>query len=275
MRVLSRVFRASYLFAPSVALALGLALFMGGCEKSKKDPPVYKVGLNFHLIDMEADSADTRTRIDNMVNVARTVYQKSGFDIGDVQVRGYTGADAQRLTNIDLEKDENGNGWPDDMEELLSWSANTPNLNLDIFLVRSINYQGELGILGIAGGIPGPVEKGTAFSGVLLNTFGGLSQMSSSELELQGYTMAHEADHYLGLYHTTERDGMEFDFLDDTPRCPAWDHDNNNDGLVSPTECMEQDAQYLMFWAAGPVVQDITSNQQAEVMRAHPMATEQ
>ncbi|MDH5637958.1 MAG: hypothetical protein OEZ04_05665 [Nitrospinota bacterium] len=258
-----------------MALALGLVLFMGGCEKEKKEPPIHKVGLNFHLIDMAGNSADARARVDNMVSYARMVYQESRFDIGDIQVRVYTGADAQRLTNVDLERDENGNGWPDDMEELFSWSANTPNLNLDIFLVKSINYQGALGILGIAGGIPGPVEKGTAFSGILLNTFGGLSQMSSSELELQGFTMAHEVDHYLGLYHTTERDGMEFDFLDDTPRCPAWENDRNNDGLVSPLECMELDGQYLMFWAAGPVVQDITSEQQAEVMRAHPMAVEQ
>ncbi|MDH5477669.1 MAG: M43 family zinc metalloprotease [Nitrospinota bacterium] len=266
------IVRAALMCAPLVVIVMGVAMVLGGCEKNYKEPPVYSVGFNFHLVDMDGDSAEARNRIETMIAVARDVYKKVNFEIGSIEVHVYTGADAQRLTNQDLERDENNNGWPDDMEELLTWSSNTPNLNMDIFLVKSISYAGEMGILGIAGGIPGPVQKGTPNSGVILNTFGGLYSMSGSDLNLQGFTLAHEADHYLGLYHTTERDGTEFDFLDDTPQCPSWQFDRNNDGLVSPIECIQMDGQYLMFWAAGPIIQDKSSSKQAEVKRRHPMS---
>ena len=260
--------RAALNILAPAALIAALAAWAWGCGQTKSEP-AYKVGFNFHLIGMDGDRADAQARIDAMLSVVTRMFKSVKFEVDANEIHVYMTPDALRLTNIDINKDADNNGWPDDMEELLTWSINTPNKNIDIFLVKSV---GDIGVLGAAGNIPGPSEKGTKHSGVLLNTFGGLFRMSPAELELQGYTLTHETIHYLGLYHTTERDGLEFDYLKDTPECPQSNFDNNRDGLVSPSECFNQDGPFLMFWAAGRYVQDKISSEQASVMKVHPMA---
>ena len=48
--------------------------------------------------------------------------------------------------------------------------------------------------------------------------------------------MAHEVGHWLGLRHTSERTGKTFDYIKDTPECPAH-RDHNGDGRVDQAEC--------------------------------------
>jgi hypothetical protein len=79
--------------------------------------------------------------------------------------------------------------------------------------------------------------------------------------------MAHEAGHFLGLYHTGERDGRSFDPLLDTPECPA-SADTNGDKLVSGQECTGKGNDNLMFWTTAPVPQRrLTADQRFVLLR--------
>jgi len=258
---------AKYL-PPALALAAALTATAGGCGQSRSEP-VYNIGFNFHVVGMDMDQAGAQNRVKAMVDVVKRLLKTIKFEVDSTEIRFHNSPAADRLTNIDVETDADGNGWPDDMEELLTWSSATPNKNIDVFLVKSI---GDIGILGAAGNIPGPPEKGTKHSGILMNTFGGLNRMTAAELELQGATLTHEMIHYLGVYHTTEREGLDFDYLKDTPECPQWTFDTNRDGLVSPNECYGQDGPYLMFWAAGRYPQEKISAEEVSVIKVHPLA---
>lgn len=73
---------------------------------------------------------------------------------------------------------------------------------------------------GIAAGIPGVANTpGTNQSGVIL------ASLPSAQPAEEGYVLAHELGHYMGLSHTSEFDDNGFDPLDDTPQCPglSWD----------------------------------------------------
>lgn len=82
--------------------------------------------------------------------------------------------------------------------------------------------------------------------------------------------MAHETAHFLGLFHTTERDGQH-DPISDTPECPK-SNDVNLDGLEA-SECINLDGQNLMFWGAGVLglAQDQLTDGQRLVLHRNPL----
>ena len=211
---------------------------------------------------------DDPSKRQTMTGEMARLMAKGGITVGAVTVYSLTGEEAGRLTFLDEDTDDNRNGIPDDMEELFQMSSAAAEANLNIFLVRSIS---GFGTLGIAGDIPGPGANGTITSGVVVNTFGGLADMTQSELILQGATMAHEGGHYLGLYHTTESGGTLFDPIADTPECARAQYDANGDGIVSSRECKEVDGPNLMFWSSASYAQEIVSDGQVEVWKGHPL----
>lgn len=95
----------------------------------------------------------------------------------------------------------------------------TPLRSVNIVIAPQITELRD--VYGIAGDIPGPLVS-TTRSGVLLSALlaaGPDGRFSSEELRLFGETMAHEAGHYLGLFHPVEANYDSWDALPDTPEC--------------------------------------------------------
>ncbi|HEU4536682.1 MAG TPA: HEAT repeat domain-containing protein, partial [Polyangiaceae bacterium] len=86
--------------------------------------------------------------------------------------------------------------------------------------------------------------------------------------KLVGQVMAHEGGHYLGLMHTTERDGTLFDLLPDTPECDADTFDANGSSSVEVEECgLTGGASNLMFWSADATPEQVTASQSFVLLR--------
>ncbi|HIB93460.1 MAG TPA: hypothetical protein EYO60_04065, partial [Candidatus Lambdaproteobacteria bacterium] len=133
------------------------------------------------------------------------------------------------------------------------------------------DYSGSWsGILGNAAGIPGSMGIANSWNGVL-NSLSAHASGTTLDSQLLGETAAHEMGHQLGLFHTTESGGTEFDILTDTAEC--------RNGKMSAEECEGYGAENVMFWkswssssrSAGKK-QEVLSNQQQQVLKYSPLA---
>ena len=132
--------------------------------------------------------------------------------------------------------------------------------------------------LGNAAGIPGSMGIANSWNGVLISLAAHVSG-STLDSQLLGETAAHEMGHQLGLFHTTESGGTQFDILSDTLECQKSTQDNNSDWKVSAEECEGYGGENLMFWtswssssrSAGKK-QEVLCNQQQHVLKYSPLA---
>ncbi|MBF0291484.1 MAG: hypothetical protein HQK86_04935 [Nitrospinae bacterium] len=233
-----------------------------------KDAPGVTINLNLWIVAIADYQGEGDPNLAVMLGEFRRVMALAGFNVGAVNIVRLEGDQANRLTYININSDDNKNDQSDDLDELFTLSAGAGNDYPNIFLV---NYIGGGGVLGIAGGIPGPqIIQGTAHSGVAINMIGGLSVLTHDFLLMQGSTMAHELGHVMGLFHTTESQGKNFDPIADTPMCPVQDFDKNGDGLVSAEECASVDGANLMFWASASFRQDILTPTQRKTISLNP-----
>ncbi|MCH2287995.1 MAG: hypothetical protein MK481_11155, partial [SAR324 cluster bacterium] len=140
---------------------------------------------------------------------------------------------------------------------------------VNLFFIE--DYSGNLsGILGNAAGIPGSMGIANSWNGVLASLSAHTSG-TTLEPQLLGETAAHEMGHHLGLFHTTEQGGTEFDILTDTLECSI--------GTVSAEECDGYGANNIMFWtswstasrSAGKKQETLSSHQQ-HVLKYSPLA---
>jgi len=132
--------------------------------------------------------------------------------------------------------------------------------------------------LGNAAGIPGSMGIANSWNGVLISLTAHASG-ATLDAQLLGETAAHEMGHQLGLFHTTESGGNQFDILSDTLECQKSTQDNNSDWKVSAEECEGYGGENLMFWtswssssrSAGKK-QEVLCNQQQQVLKYSPLA---
>lgn len=147
---------------------------------------------------------------------------------------------------------------------LFRLSAGAANAAINLFFVQEIVPLAQGGEPEAqSGGIPGPLGMhGTGSSGIAISTD---MMVLAGDAEMLGRTLAHEIAHYLGLFHTSERDGSVYEPLEDTPEC-RLDQDTEGNGL-SVSDCAEQGADNLMFWAktTGTI---LTEQQRAVLKRA-------
>ena len=119
---------------------------------------------------------------------------------------------------------------------------------VNLFFIE--DYTGSWSeILGNAAGIPGSMGIANSWNGVL-NSLSAHASGTTLDSQLLGETAAHEMGHQLGLFHTTEQGGTEFDIISDTAECPKSSRDNDSNGKMSAEECEGYGAENVMFWRA-------------------------
>jgi hypothetical protein len=187
----------------------------------------------------------------------------------------------------------------EELDQMLLLSSAHPGNTVSLFLVQSITSQSNAGgsVVGIDGTIPGPASfSGTVHSGAAASlvdlfsgTCGGGMDLLNCGADEVAYIAAHEAGHFLGLFHTTEPDGRSFDPLTDTPKCPCIPCASSQDlpkctgtaslfvlanqcsGALARPACASAGGDNLMFWQLDRgVSQGTLKPQQAAVMALSP-----
>jgi len=155
--------------------------------------------------------------------------------------------------------------------------------SLDLFLVTRIGSGGTVAALGIDGTIPGPATvNGTVASGAMVSAESlgaGSCPAAGAPLDLLrcgadevAYVAAHESGHFLGLYHTSEIFGGQWDPLSSTPKCAS-----SCGGFgVAATSCRTSSGcgggLNLMFpLLDGTVSRGYLTGEQGQVARASPL----
>ena len=145
---------------------------------------------------------------------------------------------------------------------------------INLFFVEDlIDNEGDQGfvLLGIAAGIPGSLGLQGRYNGVLMGLEAHATGRVLNASQL-GSTTAHEVGHFLGLFHTTEKTGLRFDILADTPQCP-FSFASPNSQEVTVQNCLGRGGQNLMFWQnSSRHTQTTLSADQIEVIQHSPIA---
>jgi len=131
---------------------------------------------------------------------------------------------------------------------------------LNLFLIdRAVGIPG---LLGLAAGIPSSQGIRGPFNGVIVAVQTHRTGAGVLSTEVLADSSAHELGHALGLFHTTEEDGLLHDPIADTPECLP-EHDINGDGSLTAKECEALDGFNMLFWT--PVYEDGTFAKQDEI----------
>lgn len=131
-----------------------------------------------------------------------------------------------------------------------------------IVMVVGDDLDGIADLYGEAGGIPGPqtATNRSVVAVAWLVHAGANASFNDAEIELMAETMAHEAGHYLGLYHPVEQGWSYWDALSDTSHCQSTGNCESSlgDNLMFP---------YPICSGSGCVEQSLLTNEQAGVVR--------
>ncbi|MCB9730159.1 MAG: hypothetical protein H6744_12700 [Deltaproteobacteria bacterium] len=208
-------------------------------------PPDGVIDLNLHFTGsdgLNAGGAPFDTRIKKALADFEAAYAQAGIRIGRITYR-----DIDPIYQV-----VDGYLGPDnDFEAAARQTAGSPP-GINLIFVREIldtaSSAGAFGfILGISGGIPGPIGyTGNGRSAVIIDG----SPPAGTGDSTVGLTMAHEVGHFLGLFHSSEFPSFNqlHDPIPDTP---------------------ENDTSNLMYFEGGSAGAKL-SPQQSAVMRGNP-----
>lgn len=238
-----------------------------------KDKPASAktVDVNLFFVGVEgldAETAKTHENFQGVLGNVEGIYSEAGISFGTKNYVDVTGDNADALSVIDSIDGESS-----ELARLFKLSEGQAEGTLSFFFVSDIQSGTDgFPLLGLAGGVPGPPGvQGTARSGIAVN----MSDFAEKPERIE-FIMAHEAGHFLGLYHTTERNGKGLDPngitgedpISDTALCPD-SADADGDKVLKPSECEGMGDDNLMFWTIGSD-RKLTA-QQGTVMVGNPL----
>lgn len=157
-----------------------------------------------------------------------------------------------------------------ELDALRALPLDVPEQSMNVFFIDDFL---DGGFLGLAAGIPGPNGAlETVGSGVVVGIDPHRNaETGDIEIQLLAETIAHEAGHQFGLFHTSESDGSEHDLASDTPECTLDEHDGNGDGFLDQAEC--PDGNNIMFWTGGvDTPQTVLSPEQSGIILFSPIS---
>jgi hypothetical protein len=173
-----------------------------------------RIPLNFYITDLSGacasfTAANAASVLAADIGEIRNIFDQAGLTISDVTFHDVTGPNTIRVsTSATI-------AMPQDLDDILrtATAGHGTTAGLDVVIVRQIQDPSgqNSGVLGIAGGIPGSPEVGTAHSGAVVSV-----QNLCATTSAFGPVVAHETGHTLGLYHNIESDTVHHDPLTDT-----------------------------------------------------------
>ena len=254
-------------------------------------------------LDADKANAGTDPDLKRMETALGKLFAQANIQLGAVK---YTLLPADVLatyaTGVDI--DQSGACAP--LAQLLR--SSDPGNTLNIFFVSAFRVSGLQGgntVVGVDGTIPGPssiggtVASGAAVATLDLRARSGTAVCSDPNLNLQcgadttAYIIAHEAGHFLGLYHVIEAEGTLFDPISDTATCPCSTCASatsrahcadasprpatGTEHLMTVAECSQAQTACgggtnLMFWRLDSSSSvGLLTDQQNSVLRANPL----
>ncbi|MDP2306272.1 MAG: hypothetical protein Q8P18_09625 [Pseudomonadota bacterium] len=214
------------------------------------------VDLHFVFVGVDGgapglNAAEGETTMAGVVDQVTAMWAGGGLSIGTITYSDF-GGDVATYTVVDGDEE---------LGSLFRSIDSAGDRSITFFFVQEITDDAGATILGLAGGPPGTAAVGgTSKSGVVVTT----AAFASAPDEV-ARIIAHEGGHFLGLFHTTEKDGSESDPLGDTPECS---NDLDTNGTLSSSECEGTGAENLMWWASSDDSTDMSADQGWVVSRS-------
>lgn len=218
------------------------------------------------LAPLDGSTAQTDEGFQAILSQVNSIYAGAGLSVRAIN---YFDVQGEQYAVIDNDAE---------MQEMFTTVGRKSEQAVNIFFVADLPF------LGLAGGVPAPpILQGTPKSGVAANMSSYLAAVAAGDQAMIDEAaeevvriVAHETGHFLGLYHTVEKNGLTLagegingeDPLSDTATCPdSADADGNNQ--LGPSECAGQGAENLMFWSPPAGSYGLTA-QQSAIMLANP-----
>jgi hypothetical protein len=248
--------------APANVEGTAILMRRTNLNAGRLDVRMYFVGID----SMDAARAANDPTAQTIINELNRKLGAAGIQLGEITLYDYPADRAAALTVVDLDRDDNGNGVADQAEEIFSLPRPMGQRTLDLFLVSDIVGMSG-GVIGFSGAIPGPaLAPPSVQSGVVAAVFNDLDLGDRQDVTALAQTIAHEAGHYLGLYHTTELSGSSGDPLVDTPFCST---------IASAPIASCPDVTDLMFPQLADFDQSNLTPDQAFVLQRHPLVRDE